>query len=98
MKPLLIALAAAIILAGCAATVKPVTTPKGQQGFYIDCGGSADDWTSCYEAAAKACQGKYTIIDRQQSSTATPYGPLVTRELIIECRPLQSLDRNKQAN
>ena len=93
MKPFLIALAAAVILTGCAATVKPVTTPNGQQGFYIECGGSAEDWTSCYQAAAKVCRGKYTIIDRQQSSTATTYGLLVTRELIIECRTLQSLEQ-----
>jgi hypothetical protein len=77
----------AAILSGCAATkVKPMTTPEGKQGFLISCDGSADDWSSCYEAATKACQGRYNLIDRNESSTPTPYGPLVRRNLIAECK------------
>ena len=81
----LLVLTAAI--AGCAApTVKPMTTPNGQQGFFISCDGSADDWTTCYAEATKACAGKYTLIDRNESSTPTAYGPLVRRNLIAECK------------
>lgn len=79
-----ILLAAAI--AGCAATVKPMTTPEGKQGFLVECDGSADSWASCYEAATKACQGKYSVIDRNESSTPTAYGSLVRRNLIAECK------------
>lgn len=84
LKPIL--LAASFALGGCAATVKPMTTPDGKEGFLVSCDGSADDWSSCYEAAAKACQGKYTLIDRNESSTPTAYGPLVRRNLIAECK------------
>ncbi len=74
-------------IAGCAApTVKSMTTPDGQQGFFISCDGSADDWTTCYAEATKACAGKYALIDRNESSTPTAYGLLVRRNLIAECK------------
>ena len=76
---------AALSLAGCAAVVKPMTTPDGKKGFLVSCDGSADDWTSCYAAATKSCNGKYKIVDRNESSTPTAYGPLVRRNLIAEC-------------
>jgi hypothetical protein len=75
-----------VATAGCAATVKPMTTPEGKKGFLVECDGSADSWASCYEAATKACQGKYTVLDRNETSTATAYGPLVRRNLIAECK------------
>lgn len=78
--------AVVILISGCAATVKPMTTPDGKQGFLVECDGSADNWTTCYEAAAKACQGKYGIVDKNESSTPTAYGPLVRRHLIAECK------------
>ncbi len=82
----LIVIAAILILGGCAAVVKPMTTPEGKQGFFVSCDGSGDDWTSCYEAASKACQGKYNVVDRNESSTPTQYGPIVRRNLIAECK------------
>jgi len=72
-------------LGGCAATVKPMQTPNGLQGFLVSCDGSADDWASCYGAATKACGGKYRVLDKSESSTASPYGPIVRRALIVEC-------------
>ena len=76
----------AVGVAGCAPVVKSMTTPDGKQGFYVSCDGSADDWTSCYEAAAKACNGRYNVIDRTESSTPTLHGPLVRRNMIVECK------------
>ncbi|MDZ4050336.1 hypothetical protein [Limnobacter sp.] len=85
-KWLFVIITAAATMVGCAATVKPMTTPEGKQGFLVECDGSADSWASCYEAATKACQGKYNVIDRNESSTPTAYGPLVRRSLIAECK------------
>jgi predicted lipoprotein with Yx(FWY)xxD motif len=73
-------------LVGCAATVKPLTTPDGRQGFLVECDGSADNWPTCYEASANACNGKYSVIDRNESSTLTATGSLVRRNLIVECK------------
>lgn len=72
-------------LTGCAATVEPMTTPDGRQGFLVECNGSADSWASCYKTATSACKGTYKVIDRNESSTPTGLGPLVKRSLIAEC-------------
>lgn len=85
-KSLTSAIVAATLATGCAATVKPVTTPNGKAGFYIACDGSADDWTTCFAEAANSCKGKYTIVDKNESQTPTVYGPYVRRNLIIECK------------
>lgn len=79
-------LGAVLGLTGCAAGVKQVTTPDGKQGYLISCDGSADDWSTCYEAAAKQCGGKYSVVDRNESSTPTAYGPMVRRHLFAECK------------
>lgn len=76
----------AFLLSGCAPAVTPMPTPEGKMGFLVDCSGSADNWASCYKAAVNACQGEYKIIDRNESSTPTYYGPLVSRHLIAECK------------
>ncbi len=83
-----VALFITIALAGCAATpeVKKVTMPDGRQGFYISCDLAASDWTVCYEQATQACNGKYTIIDKNETSTATQYGPIVRRNMMVDCK------------
>ncbi len=74
-------------LCGCSATVTPMQTPDGKEGVLVSCDGSIDDWASCYAAATKACSsGKYRVIDKNESSTPTAYGPLVRRNLIAECK------------
>lgn len=79
-------LTACIVISGCAAIVKPMTTPDGKQGFLVSCDGAADDWSSCYEAATKACQGPYKLIDRNESAIPSAYGPIIRRNLIAECK------------
>lgn len=74
------------VLSGCAAGVKPITTPDGKRGFVVTCDGSADDWSTCYNAASNACGGKYGIVDRNETSTPTAYGPMVRRQIVAECK------------
>lgn len=85
MKKLSILLLAAWLLTGCAAGVKQITTPDGKRGFVVTCDGSADDWSTCYNAAVSACGGKYSILDRNESSTPTVHGPIVRRHMVAEC-------------
>ncbi len=78
-----------LVLAGCAApkaSVKPVPTPNGVEGYHVSCDGSIDDWATCYAGAAQACGGKFSVVDRNESSTPTAYGPLVRRSMIVECK------------
>jgi hypothetical protein len=74
-----------LFLTGCAAGVSPMTTPDGKKGFSVSCNGSANDWGTCYNAAAEACKGKYDILDRQTTTTPTAYGPMVHRYLVVGC-------------
>jgi hypothetical protein len=90
MKSLTIA-CAFLLLTGCAAGVKPMTTPDGKPGFLISCDGSADDWTTCYSAATAACKGAYNVVDRNETSTATAYGPMVRRHMVAECKATSSV-------
>ena len=97
MKKFNVTVAAMLIgLCGCSATVKPMQTsatvkqmqtPDGKDGALVTCDGSADDWASCYAAATMACSsGKYRVIDKNESTTPTAYGPLIRRNLIAECK------------
>lgn len=71
---------------GCAAQVETMPTPDGKQGYLIKCDGSADSWGTCYKAANAACNGgSYKIVDRNETSMPTAYGPLVRRYLIAQC-------------
>ena len=81
----ILGIGAIIGISGCAAGVKPITTPAGKAGFYVSCDGSADDWSTCYDASNKACGGKYNVVDRNETSTPTAYGPMVRRHMVIEC-------------
>ena len=82
---LLIALGALAALAGCA-TADMISTGDGKKGFSIACSGSADTWGSCYKLAAKSCGGAYDVIDKNQSATPTSMGPLIERNMVIQCK------------
>ncbi|MBO9686013.1 hypothetical protein [Roseateles chitosanitabidus] len=71
--PLICALVCA--LSACAATVDPITTPRGREGFVVTCD-SPEGWPACYRAAAEACDGRYRVIDRAESA----------KRLVAECR------------
>lgn len=86
MKKISTTVLAAWLMIGCAAGVKPITTPDGKRGFVVTCDGSADEWSTCYSAATSACSGKYSIVDRNESSTPTAHGPMVRRHMVVECK------------
>lgn len=77
----------ALVLTSCAdgPKVKPVTLPSGSSGYFVTCDLSGHDWTECYDAAHKVCKGPYEISDKSESSTPTPYGPLVRRSMFVKC-------------
>jgi hypothetical protein len=74
------------ILSACAEVAKSVMLPNGNQGFYLSCENGNADWTDCYASATQACGGRYTIVDKNETSTSTPYGPLVKRGMFVECK------------
>lgn len=63
---------AALVLVGCA-TSRPVMTPSGAEGFYIECPRSQD---LCMDEAAKVCPRGYFVIDAgaERGAIAQTYG------------------------
>jgi hypothetical protein len=61
-------------------------TGDGRDGYAISCDGSAYSWAKCYKAAAKACPAGYDVLDRDSNTTATNYGPNVSRSVIVACK------------
>jgi hypothetical protein len=87
------ALLAVVTLAGCAASVEPISGPSGGLSYSINCTNS-DSWTACYAKAGEVCgTGGYTIIDRiggqEGYGTYGAYGwsaTYETRTLVVECK------------
>ena len=89
MKMTRLLITSSILLStGCtsAELIKPVTLPSGKTGFFVTCENGNHDWTTCYESARKACDGDYSVTDKSETSTPTPYGPLVKRNIMIDCK------------
>ena len=62
------------LLSACAATVDPITTPRGRTGFVVTCD-SPQGWPACYRAEEEACEGRYRVIDRSERA----------KRLVTEC-------------
>lgn len=91
MKYILIILAA-VAVAGCAATSKPV---KGKRGIHINCSGLSSSWEKCYEMATDSCVSKqYRVVaksgDADEESGDFPLGlnpaGYTSRSMIIICK------------
>lgn len=91
MKYFLIVLAA-LALAGCAATAKPV---KSKRGLHINCSGLSSSWEKCYEMATDSCESRqYRVIAKSGESADDPGDfPLglnpagyTSRSMIIICK------------
>jgi hypothetical protein len=79
---LIIAVAACLLLAGC---VRTVTTPDGQEAFYIRCIGQG-----CLTRPARACPQGYDVIDDREvviGAFAGGTGSVQTaRDLTFTCK------------
>jgi hypothetical protein len=91
MKYFLVVLAA-LAVAGCAATSKPV---KGKRGIHINCSGLSSSWEKCNEMATNSCESKqYRVIARSGDAAEDPGDfPLglnpagyTSRSMIIICK------------
>ena len=72
----------ALLLTACT-TAQPIVTQDGKEGFAISCGGTANDWASCYEKAGQSCGGKgYNVLDKLQTTTMDT----ASRTMVIACK------------
>jgi uncharacterized protein YceK len=86
MKKIFLLILFLLAVSGCAETVKQVTLPSGRLGFYVTCENGNSDWSTCHEEARKVCNGNYTVSDKAETSTATQWGPLVKRSMMVDCQ------------
>mgnify|MGYP001331164340 CR=1 FL=1 len=94
MKKLKVLLIVVVLIGGCA-TAKQTYTADGQQGYSINCSGSALNWGMCYEKAGELCGEKgYEVLDKSGDqgamATGTQYGlfagSIINRSMIIKCK------------
>ena len=94
MKCLIISIFLCLVLAGCA-TAKKIYTSEGQEGYSINCSGTAMTWGVCYEKAGQLCGEKgYIVLEKMgdQGSVLSGsqfglYGSsVIYRSLVIKCK------------
>ena len=94
MKRIITILICLLVLVGCA-TAKKTYTSDGQEGYVIDCSGSALNWGMCYEKAGQLCgENGYIVLEKMGDQGAmvsgTQFGifggSVINRSLIIICK------------
>ncbi|MBU2621702.1 MAG: hypothetical protein KKD92_05235 [Proteobacteria bacterium] len=94
MKKLGVLIIFVVLIGGCA-TAKQTYTADGQQGYSINCSGSALTWGMCYEKAGELCGEKgYEVLEKSGDQgamvTGTQYGlfagSVINRSMIIKCK------------
>jgi hypothetical protein len=84
----LILLGGFLLLLGCASTA----TNIGNNLYRTSCGGIANGWSSCYEAAKVQCTKGFIERDRKQINHPGEYNSLclcmiypISRDLVFSC-------------
>lgn len=94
MNKLKFLLVVVFLIGGCA-TSKQIYTADGQQGYSINCSGSALNWGMCYEKAGELCgENGYEVLEKSSDqgamATGTQYGlvagSIINRSMIIKCK------------
>ena len=91
---IIITFLATLLLAGCAHASKTYL-PSGENGYTINCSGTALTWGNCYKKAGDLCGSKgYDVIavngERGAAVIANPsllYGSTtISRSMLIKCK------------
>ena len=78
-------LTVAALMASCT-TSKQIVMPSGDKANLIECGGTANKWSSCYEKAGELCPSGYDILDRSEERGMMGNSPSIDRTLIVNCK------------
>tara|TARA_B110000444_G_scaffold185718_1_gene174842 strand:+ start:264 stop:521 length:258 start_codon:yes stop_codon:yes gene_type:complete len=85
MKQIITLISIILIIGGCA-SASPITLPSGNQGFVVDCSGTAFNWSSCYEKAGEVCSGGYDILEKDEERVMIGTAPGINRLLVVACK------------
>jgi len=94
MKSAILILLIVACVSGCATASKTYTS-DGEEGYVINCSGSALNWGMCYEKAGDLCGSKgYEVLEKSGDTgamvTAGQYGlfggSVINRSMVIRCK------------
>ena len=71
----------AFLLCACGGA-RNAKLPDGSEGYSINCNGTDNDWTDCYNQAADKCDGPYEIV----STNTVGVGNTPMRNIIVKCK------------
>lgn len=79
-----------VVLGGClteADHIHPTTLPSGKPGYVITC--NSQRYDRCLSRAARVCDGAYTLVPAERSSTVRPGDPLSgvgnSESIVVSC-------------
>lgn len=94
MSRILVIIVVFALLSGCA-TASKTYTADGQEGYSINCSGSALNWGMCYEKAGDLCgQRGYVVLEKSGDEGAIVSanymglygGSVINRSMIVKCK------------
>jgi hypothetical protein len=84
MKNILLLLPLLVIMS--CTTAKEITMPSGAKGYAVNCGGTANTWSSCYVKASESCPMGYNVLDKNEERIRIVDSPGINRTLMISCK------------
>lgn len=70
--------------------VESIPGPSGEMIYEADCGGAGRSFGDCMRAAAKTCNGRYEVIDKDAQSSFYSFhrgevSPIIERYMLFRC-------------
>ena len=94
MRKVILIILIMFFVVGCATASKAFTS-NGQEGYVINCSGSALNWGMCYEKAGNLCGSKgYEVLEKSGDTGAMLIagqhglfgGSVINRSMIMKCK------------
>lgn len=73
------------LLVGCAqlqnGQIQPVVLKNAKEStYYTSCAGAVEDWSSCYDKAARTCNKGYMVLSKEDNNRGTQ------RDFTFQCK------------
>ena len=73
-----------MLLVGCQqlqrGQMQPVKSTSAKGVYLTSCAGAVEGWPDCYDKASATCNGKYTVLSREDNNRGTK------RDLTFQCQ------------
>lgn len=87
----LLAVATALVLSGCAVPAKPISGPQGKTAYSLKCSGMGRTTEDCYEKAGELCPAGYIVEDVSRRAgpvvvSGNSIIPTSTEYMLVTCK------------